>query len=254
MDDLAAMRSPVHDLHPLAKLLSTISYILLVLSFGKYALSALVVMLLWPLLLFALSGVSVGRCFYKLRLMMLLVCAMGAFNPLFDRTIALYLGTLAVSGGVLSMLTLMLKGVLCLMAAFLLAATTPLDALCAALRKLRVPSAAVTLLLLTYRYVGVMMEEVAVMNRAYRLRAPGQRGIRFQAWGSFLGQLLLRSMDRGSALYAGMQLRGFDGEFRYAPLRAWRRGDTLFLLLSAALLLFFRLGNVTELLGRLVMG
>ena len=102
----------------------------------------------------------------------------------------------------ISMLTLMLKGVFCLMASFLLMATTPIDSLCAALRKLHVPGLLVTLLLLTYRYVGVMTEELAVMTDAYHLRAPGQKGIQVSAWGSFLGQLLLRSMDRAQELYA----------------------------------------------------
>ena len=32
----------------------------------------------------------------------------------------------------------------------------------------------------------------------------------------FLGQLLLRSMDRAVALYESMELRGFHGEFYYA--------------------------------------
>ena len=120
--------------------------------------------------------------------------AVGLFNPFFDRAPQLYLGAVAVSGGVISMVSLMLKGVLCLTASFLLIATTPIDSLCAALRRLHVPSLLVTLLLLTYRYVGVMTEEVAVMTDAYRLRAPGQKGIHISAWGSFLGQLLLRSM------------------------------------------------------------
>ena len=41
----------------------------------------------------------------------------------------------------------------------------------------------------------------------------GQKGIHISVWGSFLGQLLLRSMDRAQALYESMELRGFCGEF-----------------------------------------
>ena len=75
------------------------------------------------------------------------------------------------------MITLMLKGVFWLMASFLLMATTKIDSLCAALRKLHVPAMLVSLLQLTYRYVGVMTEDLAVMTDAYHLRAPGQKGI-----------------------------------------------------------------------------
>ena len=104
------------------------------------------------------------------------------------------------------------------LASFLLIATTPIDTLCAALRRLHVPDILVTLLLLTYRYIGVMLEEVVIMSEAYSLRAPGQKGIHISAWGSFLGQLLLRSMDRAEALYHSMLLRGFRGEYYYAEV------------------------------------
>ena len=111
MDELASRSSPVHKLGPTAKLISTIIYIAAVMSFGKYRLSALIPMLLWPVLLFQLSGIPVRTCFYKLRIVLPLVLAMGLFNPFFDREPMLYLGSAAVSGGVIAMLTLMLKGV-----------------------------------------------------------------------------------------------------------------------------------------------
>ena len=251
MDDLAAQESPIHRLHPAAKLLSTIAYIILTVSFDKYDLAGIVPMLLWPVLLFQISGIPVRTCFYKLRIVLPLVMAVGLFNPFFDRAPLLMLGGVAVSGGVVSMLTLMLKGIFCLMASFLLMATTPIDSLCAALRRLHVPGMLVTLLLLTYRYVGVMTEELAVMTDAYHLRAPGQKGIHVSAWGSFLGQLLLRSMDRAQELYASMLLRGYHDHFHYADIRPFRLPDGLYLLGSVLFFLLLRLVDVAQLLGGL---
>ena len=46
MDELAVRVSPIHTLHPAAKLLATVAYILVTLSFDKYDLSGLVPMLL----------------------------------------------------------------------------------------------------------------------------------------------------------------------------------------------------------------
>lgn len=249
MDALAAQDSPIHRLHPAAKLLSTIAYILVTLSFDKYDLSGVFAMLLWPVLLFQLSGIRVRTCFYKLRLVLPLVMAVGLFNPLFDRQVLLRLGPVGVSGGVVSMLTLMLKGVYCLMASFLLMATTGIDRLCAALRAWHVPGQLVTLLLLTFRYVGVMTGELAVMTEAYQLRAPGQRGIHFSAWGSFLGQLLLRSMDRAQELYASMLLRGYHEHFHYAPIRPFAARDALYAALSALAFALLRVFDVARLLG-----
>ena len=253
MDELAARTSPIHALHPAAKLIGTVAYILVTLSFGKYDIAGLFPMVLWPVILFQLSGIDVRTCFHKLRIVLPLVMAVGLFNPLFDRAILLRVGHTAVSGGVISMLTLMLKGVFCLMASFLLMATTQIDSLCAALRRLHVPGLLVTLLLLTCRYVGVMTEELSIMTDAYHLRAPGQKGIHISAWGSFLGQLLLRSMDRAQELYASMLLRGYHEHFHYAQIRPFRAGDALFLTAAGAALLFLRTVGISQMLGGILM-
>jgi cobalt/nickel transport system permease protein len=249
MDELAARSSPIHSLHPAAKLIATIAYILVTLSFDKYDLSGLVPMVLWPILLFQFSGIPVRSCFYKLRIVLPLVMAVGLFNPFFDRAVLLRIGSVPVTGGVISMVTLMLKGLFCLMASFLLMATTPIDNLCAALRRLHLPKMLVTLLLLTYRYVGVMTEELAVMTDAYHLRAPGQKGIHISAWGSFLGQLLLRSMDRAQELYASMLLRGYHQHFHYADVKPFRARDVLYMLGCVLVFLLLRFVPVAQLLG-----
>lgn len=252
MDSLASGDSLVHRLHPLAKLPVTAAFILVTVSFHKYDLTGLTAMVLYPVIVFQMSGIPVRTCFYKLRIVLPLVMAVGIFNPFFDRTAVLRLGNVVLTGGMLSMLSLMFKGILCLMASFLLVSTTSIDALCAALRKLHVPSMLVTLLLLTFRYVGLMTEEVAVMTDACHLRAPGQKGIHYTAWGSFLGQLLLRSMDRAQELYSGMQLRGFTGEFFYADTKPFRTGDGVWLLGWITAFLLLRLVPVAQLLGSLV--
>ncbi len=252
MDELAVQDSPVHAMNAGAKLLCTVIYILTVMSFNKYDLSGLIPMLLWPVFMFQLSGISVRTCFYKLRIVLPLVMAVGLFNPIFDREIMLQIGGVGVSGGVISMVTLMLKGVLCLMASFLLVATTPFDNICAALRHAHFPAMLVTLLLLTYRYVGVMTEELAVMTDAYHLRAPGQKGIHVSAWGSFLGQLLLRSMDRAQELYSSMLLRGYHQHFHYAPLKPFRSRDAVYLILSLLFFAVVKFWNLSEIIGMFV--
>ena len=251
MDESAAGDSPLHRVHATAKLLGTIAYIATVMSFHKYALSGLLPMLLWPLVLFQMAGIRVRTCFYRLRIVLPLVLAVGLFNPFFDRHVVLRIGGIAVTGGVISMLTLALKGALCLMASFLLVATTPFDSICASLRRLHVPTTLVTLLLLTYRYIGVFMEETAIMTEAYHLRAPGQKGIHISAWGSFLGQQLLRSMDRAQELYAGMLLRGYRHEFPYAPAKPFAAKDAVFLFVSCAVFVFLRSVNAARLIGQL---
>ena len=251
IDALAAEDSPIHRIHPLCKLLVTVLYIVVVVSFPKYDFSGLIVMLLYPVLLFQITGIPVRLCFHKLRFVLPLVLAVGIVNPFLDRSPLLFLGGIVISGGVVSMVVLMMKGVFSLMASFLLIATTSIDALCAALRKIHVPAIITTLLLLTYRYIGVMLEEVSVMTQGYSLRAPGQKGIHISAWGSFLGQLLLRSMDRAGELYNSMLLRGFKGNFFYADVPPCRLSGLVYTLLCTAFFLCARELNLSALLGSL---
>ena len=136
-------------------------------------------------------------------------------------------------------------------ASFLLMATTTIEAICRALRQLHVPKLLTNLLLLTFRYVGLLLSEVAVMQQAYSLRAPGQKGIHISAWGSFLGQLLLRSMDRAQALYESMELRGFSGEFPGAVRGRGSAASWPYALVCPALMLLARYFDLSALMGGL---
>ena len=240
MDELAGGSSPVHKLHPLVKFIVTIAYIYCVVSFNKYDLTGIIIMVFYPVLIYNAAGIPLSTCFWKLRLVLPLVLMVGVFNPIFEGKM-----------GVISMVTLMLKGVFSLMASFILVATTPIDSLCAALRKIHIPSILVTLLLLTYRYISVLVREVAIMTDAFKLRAPNQKGVPVKTWGSFIGQLLLRSMDRANELYASMQLRSFNGEFFYANQRKVNGNDILFLAVCIVCFVIARLLNITELIGGL---
>ena len=134
-----------------------------------------------------------------------------SFNLFYDRNVMFWLGGFPVTGGELSAISLICKGIFTLSAVSMLLYVIGLNGLCRALRTLGLPGGAVTVLLLTWRYLIVLLKEVSRMWQAYTLRAPGQRGIRVEAWGSFAGMLLLRSMDRAGAVYQSMLLRGFDG-------------------------------------------
>ena len=89
----------------------TVAYILTTVSFDKYNPSGLMFMVLYPAVLFAVSGIPVSTCFYKLRFVLPLVCAVGIFNPILDRTPAFQLGSFVVTTGMISMITLLMKGV-----------------------------------------------------------------------------------------------------------------------------------------------
>lgn len=252
LDQQAEGDSFIHRQNPLVKLIITIVFIGFTTSYGKYDLSGMVVMILFPVVLYQLAMVSVGQCFYRMRYVMPLVCVIGIVNPFFDKEILLSIGGVGISGGVISMVTLIIKGMLCVMMSYLLIATTSIEELCSAMRKVRIPAFFVTLILLTYRFVSILLDEVSIMTDAYKLRAPGQKGIQFSAWGSFLGQLILRSVDRAQALFESMVLRGYNGEITYFGSKKYSSWSLLFLVIMIGLMVLVRFFNVAELLGNMI--
>ena len=203
----------MNDLHPLGKLLLSIFYIFIAVSFHKYSLAPLIVMAIYPLFGFIVGELSFKEGIYRMRLILPLVIFVGIFNPFFDKKIILEVAGIGVSGGVISMLTLMLKGFYSVLSAYILIATTSIDDICYALRVLHVPRQIVIVIMLIYRYFGVMAAEADRITTAYMLRAPKQKGIHYKAWGTLVGQWLLRSMDRAEDVYESMLLRGFKGDF-----------------------------------------
>ena len=227
-------------IHPMSKLLVTLAYLVVLLSFGKYALQGVLLMGVYLVVLFLMGGVSVRMMGRRLWPLLLLVFMIGAANPFFDHHPLFSIGGFTVTGGMVSMLTLMLKGVFSMSAAYLLVVTTTMDDICHALRVLHVPAIMVTILMLVYRYLMLLLKETSRLRAAYSMRAPGQRGVNIQLWGSMVGQLLLRSIDKAGVVYDSMQLRGFQGEFRMRSPRSAKTSDVLYPLIWILLFIVIR--------------
>lgn len=251
MSRMAEQDRWVNRIHPLVKLFLTILFIFLVVSFHKYDFLGVISMAIYPLVIFMIGELSIKDAIRRLRIVLPLVCVVGVFNPFFDREIVTYVGGIGFSGGVLSMLSLMLKGILTVLASYILIATTTIEKICYAMRLIHIPKILVTQILLIYRYITVLLMEVKRVTQAYALRAPGQKGVHFSAWGSLVGQLLLRSMDRADDVYESMCLRGYQGEFLLDEKCAIRGKDIAFFLLWGAVFVLFRLFPVFKIVGGL---
>lgn len=180
---------------------------------------------IYLIVVFVLGEISFTDCLKRLRIVLPLVCFIGILNPFFDRQPFVQIGQFTVTTGMVSMLTLIVKGFYSVMAAYLLIATTTIEKICYALRLLHVPVIIVTQVLLTYRYISVLLGEANRIMQAYSLRAPNQKGVHFKVWGSLTGQLLLRSIDRANEVYESMTLRGYRGDFYYAVKEPCKRAD-----------------------------
>lgn len=203
----------MNKLHPLGKLFVSVLYIFTVVSVGKYDLSRLILLAIYPVFGFVIGELSLRQGIYRMRLILPLVIFVGIFNPFFDREILLTLNGIGISGGMISMITLMIKGIFSVLAVYILIATTSIEEICYALRCIHVPKIIVIVILLIDRYFYIMGQEADRIFNAYRLRAPKQKGIHYSAWGTLVGMWLIRCMDRAEIVYESMLLRGFKGDF-----------------------------------------
>jgi energy-coupling factor transporter transmembrane protein EcfT len=123
-------------------------------------------------------------------------------------------------------------------AAFLLILTTPWNSVLKALGALRVPSAFVVMLGMTYRYIYLLLRSAGDMllsrqSRVVgRMSASGERRL----MAASAGVLLSRSLKLSSDVYLAMQSRGFRGVPRTMDTFRMQRRDWLY---SAAAVLAF---------------
>ncbi|GFI68963.1 hypothetical protein IMSAG249_00784 [Lachnospiraceae bacterium] len=251
VDEGEAGRKGQGMVHPLSRLVVTVWYILLTVSFPKYDLSGLGAMVVYLLVTGIWEEISFKEALGRIWPVLILAGAVGIANPLVDKKVYWESGSLAVTYGMVSMVTLMLKGIFSVMASYLLIMTVGMEGICSSLRSLHVPREFVTILLLMHRYLIVLLKEAERMMQAYRLRAPGQKGIHVKAWGAFAGQLLLRSIDRAQTVYESMLLRGYTGEIIGKRLVAGRWSSLCYAAFWSLALAGIRILPVFQIVGSL---
>ena len=138
IEDLQKRDQWLNRIHPLVKLACTCFYIVCLVSFHPYDIQGVLSMGLYPLILFMAGDLSITDCLRRVRIVLPLVCLIGLFNPIFDRTPMLLFG-FVVRAGFVSMLTLILKGVFAVLSSYILIASTSIENLCYAMSLLHLP-------------------------------------------------------------------------------------------------------------------
>jgi cobalt/nickel transport system permease protein len=252
LETLSYQQTPLHRLDPRVKLLTTLVFIVTVVSFGKYEITGLLPFVIYPVVLIAVGNLPPGYLARKILLAAPFAFFIGIFNPLLDRAILVHLGPLGISGGWVSFASIMIRFILTVSAALILIAGTGLNAVCLALDKLGAPRGFVMQLMFLYRYIFVWTDEALRLVRARALRSFQGRGLGLKVFGSMIGQLLLRTLGRARRIHLAMLSRGFAGKIHLTrPLRL-RLPDVIFLLGWSALFVLMRWINIPQLLGTVI--
>lgn len=244
MEQLSDNNTSIHSLHPMAKLLSASVFIVAVVSFDRYAFGSMIPYIFYTVVLMALSEIPYSLLLKRVLIALPFCLFAGISNMFFDRAIAFTAGSFSVSYGAVSLFTILFRTYLCVMAVLILVATTPFGELTMQLRQLKVPNIFVTMFEMTYRYIGVLLEEVSSMHIAYTLRSTNKKGIDLRHMGSFVGQLLLRSFDRAERIYSAMKCRGYALHDFSRKNKKLVGKDIIYLIVICALSIFFRVFDV----------
>ena len=254
LDELAFKDTEIHRLNPCIKIVTTAIFLIVVASFSKYDLISLFPLLLYPLALITQASLPFSVLTKRILLTLPFVLFIGIFNPVLDHTPGFQIGSFVISNGWISFFSILLRFVLAVASALILIATTGMNSLCSALLKMHVPKVFVIQLLFMYRYLYVLLEELSRTLLAYSLRSSQEKNLQFRTWGSLLGQLLFRTIDRAQRIYQAMLCRGFDGEIRLLRYNALTKKDILFCLGWSIFFLAARSYNIPQWLGTILTG
>ena len=131
-----------------------------------------------------------------------------------DATLDLGIVTVSIPG-LFRLLTLTAKLAAMVSVMLVLLTTAPLQDTFKAAHALRIPGLFIHLMLLTHRYVHLLIEEFARLRLALRVRGFRNRAEihSYRTIGQVAGTLLVRSHERSERVAHAMRCRGFAGEF-----------------------------------------
>ena len=235
MERTARMQSPLHRTDARSKLLVTVVFLVTMLSVPLCRLPELLLFFVFPIVACAMGGLSYGTIFRRSLVVLPFVVFIGVFNLFYDREPVFRIGTLAVTAGWVSFLSIVLRGLLSVQALLVLIGSTGYYGLCRSMQRLGV-------------------EEAAAMQQARDARSFGRRSYPLKIWGTLVGQLLIRTFDRAEQISRAMLARGFSGRIPEGVFErpAWKMRDTLFLAVWCSAFVLLRLCRPAENLSMLI--
>lgn len=194
-----------------ANMLVTLIYLCLLLSVPLQDTQRLLWFAAYPIVWASVAGVGYGTILRRSLYVLPIIIFIGIFNPLFDHESAFIVHGIVISRGWLSFVSIIIRGMLSAQAVILLIGICGFADICRQMCTLRIPTFLTTQLLLLYRYLSVLLDELRTMLRARAARCYGRKNMSLKLWGDMAGQLFLRSVDRAQRIHQAMLARGFDG-------------------------------------------
>ncbi len=225
IDRYSSLDSPLHRFDPRIKI---ISFVFLIFSVVLLPAIELALTALFASIIFLLvSQLPVRFVLQHIKWVFLFIIPFLVIMPFTVKGNELFtIGGLGVTyEGVEFGLLVSIRALAAVMLIFPMVGTMRFDTTLKALYQMRVPSLLVQMLMFTYRYIFIFIDEFSRMQRAMKSRGfkVGTNLHTFTTIGRAVGMLLVRSYERAERVYQAMLSAGYTGnprtlfEFRSSP-------------------------------------
>lgn len=134
-----------------------------------------------------------------------------------------------------------IKAFLSIICMIMLSSTTGFPYLLKGLEKLRSPSIIIMVFSFMYRYLFMAADELMRMKQAKDSRTiRPKRLFELKTLANLIGNLFVRSYDRGERIYLAMRSRGFNGRIKTLDRTCFRYNDAIFSFVIVSLLVIIR--------------
>lgn len=229
IDKYAHLESPFHSWDPRLKLISMLGLIFLVVLLSKFwpALTALGL----ALALVLVSRIPLGFVGWHLRWVFLFISFLWLIMPLTAPGPSLVkLGPLTLSlEGIRLTALISLKALAAVLLVFPMVSTMEFSTALKALDNLKLPNRLIQMIMFTYRYIFLLIDEVHQMSLAMESRGFEQRTNLYtlRMVGNLVGMLFVKSYERTERVYWAMVSRGYGGNLKVLGELKVHRGDVL---------------------------
>ena len=251
IDQYSDRDSFIHRLDPRTKFITTLIFILVVISTPPTRWQAFALYFLIIATLLLLSRLPTIYVLKRSLVIMPFVLLIAIFIPFFKEgevagSYNIWLWQVSVTYSGLQVLwNVLIKAWLSILSLILLTSTTKLANLLKGLEQLRMPRVMVMILSFMYRYIFVLVDEVMRMKQARDSRNfGGKRLWQMRTIGNMIGTLFIRSYERGERVYAAMLARGFDGQSRTLDRLNFRQADAYFGIAFSLVLILTSVANL----------
>jgi len=245
LDRYSNLDSPVHRLDARAKIVLFFTLTVVCVTTPATAYYAFGGYLLVLLVLLLASRLPLKHVFGRSLIVVPFVLMVAAFIPFLKTDViggGYNLGGITVSrSGLLVLWNVVVKSSVGVLSTILLSSTTPFGRLLKGFERLKAPHIFTTIAAFMYRYSFVLVDEAMRMKQARDSRNFKGKWIwDARAIGHMIGNLFMRSYERGERVYLAMLARGYDGRARTLEGEKISAPDILFVIAVMTLVVLAR--------------